>query len=972
VAAEWQQQRQRAGTGRWPSENEGGEFNLLKADGRTRSGGQTGQLGDEWQWQELLGRQQEQQLLGRRQEVGRAAASWRPAAATGHQQHQLEPPSPPSPQAPKSDARGPDTTRRPGRLTRPASRHKAELPVAPRAPAARWLLASLLVALGLPVQLWGAQALLVSVGLVPRGRPEAAWRPEGSPQSSSSSSSPSLAEANASASLNPSSSSLQSNRSAKLVLPEVDALHYLQRYGYMNQSLNSNSNLIAEDSFHEAVVTFQRFAGIPETGTIDQQTMRYMQMPRCGNKDLGKGAESGRKRRRKRRKRRYALQGSKWRRQELTYRISQYPTRFLAKKHEVDQQIERAFRLWSQVAPIDFVVKKEGRVHIDIRFASGEHGDGDPFDGPGNTLAHAYFPQYGGDAHFDDLEYWTVDSYAGTNIFQVAAHELGHSLGLGHSSVREALMAPFYQKYKPNFKLHTDDVLAIQSLYGERDSSDGSSSGSSSSSTTETPPSSTSAAPRRSSSPSPTPSSPADDDDEGDSPGGFFGFGAGSGGNSPARPVDLCQEPKIDAITRTEDGNTYVFRGQHYWQIKNEGLAPGGPGKISRDWDGLPGNLDAALTWSDGKTFFFKGDKYWRFFNKKREPGYPKAIGVGFAGIPNNLDAAFVWSGNGKTYFFKRDKYWRFDSKQEPPVSSQYPKSLKNWLGLPGQSIDAAFKWENGMTYFFKDDLYYRFDDRQFEVDSSAKPPFPRSTAEWWFGCPNSNLPLRRSRGGGGGSGAGSGDSSPGANWGATSADEGRRNESRLEGASSSWNWATSGNQLEASAQSSGANELLQTADSSSLQRTAMRLAPKDQPAADSSSLMLFHRRPNLTYDNLSSLTSKAAAVQQQTTGNNNNNNNANSLSRSILSSLSALFPSSSSAAASSASSASSASTPVSSAPAATPVSGAASASSSSLASGAKEDPSSEWSFHQGTGEETRRAMRAPQEAPGWRPSVAL
>lgn len=105
--------------------------------------------------------------------------------------------------------------------------------------------------------------------------------------------------------------------------------------------------------------------------------------------------------------------GSKWRRTELTYRISQYPSRRNLKNSDVDREISRAFQVWSEVTPLNFIVKKDGRVHIDIRFVTGEHGDGDPFDGPGSTLAHAYFPQYGGDAHFDNEEQWTVSSYSG-------------------------------------------------------------------------------------------------------------------------------------------------------------------------------------------------------------------------------------------------------------------------------------------------------------------------------------------------------------------------------------------------------------------------------------------------------------------------------------------------------------------------------------------------------------------------------
>ncbi|XP_054830435.1 macrophage metalloelastase-like [Eublepharis macularius] len=205
-------------------------------------------------------------------------------------------------------------------------------------------------------------------------------------------------------------------------------------------------------TLEERIKEMQEFFQLSVTGKADVQTLEVMRQPRCGVPDTNYTFYQGTPR---------------WHKISLTYRINNYTPDLPIPK--VDEAIAKAFQVWSDVTPLRFT-RTTTPADIEILFASGAHGDGFSFDGrktENNTLAHAFHPGpgIGGDAHFDEDEQWS-DSNKEINLFLVAAHEFGHSLGLDHSNVQGALMYPIYSYVHPNnFRLSDDDRQGIQALY---------------------------------------------------------------------------------------------------------------------------------------------------------------------------------------------------------------------------------------------------------------------------------------------------------------------------------------------------------------------------------------------------------------------------------------------------------------------------------------------------------------------------
>ena len=256
----------------------------------------------------------------------------------------------------------------------------------------------------------------------------------------------------------------------KLVQSPSYAMSYLEKFGYIDSTEDGNVKLRSLAG-EEAISKFQHMVGVNETGVLDRSTVKAMNTPRCGNKDIVTSVPSWlRAKRRFKREDEYdgPFFGDPWPRKVITWRVVRNSNTSELKGHDSRVQLimYEALSVWADVSGLVFRKAKRGlRPDLKIEFHKllEDHG----FDHR-LILAHATSPNTdpGTYIHFNEDVKWSfhkMSSKDGRSLFEVAIHEFGHALGLAHISDRMSIMHP---RANDVFNLGSADVEHIRSLYG--------------------------------------------------------------------------------------------------------------------------------------------------------------------------------------------------------------------------------------------------------------------------------------------------------------------------------------------------------------------------------------------------------------------------------------------------------------------------------------------------------------------------
>jgi len=219
-----------------------------------------------------------------------------------------------------------------------------------------------------------------------------------------------------------------------------------------------------------AIRTYQQNFHLEVTGRLDKRTVNQMMKPRCGVADIFNST-----------KHHNSSKSSdgvanadysffpgapRWSSKHLKYTFG--ATVQVAGAESIRSVCKQSFQKWAQVTDFTFEeVPNSADADIKIAFYQLDHGDDEPFDGPGGIFAHGFRPTIGM-LHFDADETWSSNPGSlELDLESVAVHEIGHLPELGHSGDHpDAIMYPYFDYGKTKRSLQEDDIEGIRDLYG--------------------------------------------------------------------------------------------------------------------------------------------------------------------------------------------------------------------------------------------------------------------------------------------------------------------------------------------------------------------------------------------------------------------------------------------------------------------------------------------------------------------------
>ncbi|XP_075715660.1 matrix metalloproteinase-21-like [Rhinoderma darwinii] len=360
--------------------------------------------------------------------------------------------------------------------------------------------------------------------------------------------------------------------------------------------------------------------------------------------------------------------------------------------------LREAFRMWSEVTPLLFMEvspKSELSADITLGFGTGRHfGCSQVFEMEGNELAHSTSDR---EIHLNDDQHFTASGQHGISLLKVAVHEIGHVLGLHHSTRADSVMSPSYNTEGSSVELSSGDRRDIQQLYGVCE-------------------------------------------------GPFDAI------------FDWLWTKRSPRGTQNLRFNTFFLRRRWSWlyENKNNRTRPRDPRLISIEWRiPLQTKLDAVLhIWSSTKqeTYFFAGAHVWIYHKSERIFGdsqglkVPQLIHERFPGITGPIDTAFFNYTQKSIYFFTGLMVTVFDIKTHQPLGG-YPRRITEMFppvrprDHPIGNLDAAYySYTHQALFFFKGVYFWKVVGSKERSQNRSLPvngvlPSKRVSEQWFDIC---------------------------------------------------------------------------------------------------------------------------------------------------------------------------------------------------------------------------------------------